>query len=116
MTVWTNGFFTEPNKKYTSWNRYVRARICGPINSSYLENVEKCGEDFKKYFMRHLNLCSGCTPSHLADTSAIRYIFGRKVRFCSADIAAVFPGFTIQDLPYMSKYIELRINEIERSR
>lgn len=116
MTVWTNGCFTEPNKKYTSWNRYVRARICGPINSSYLENVEKCGEDFKKYFMRHLNLCGGCTPSHLADTSAIRYIFGRKVRFCSADIAAEFPGFTSQDLPYMSKYIELRINEIERSR
>lgn len=29
MTVWTNGFFTEPNKKYTSWNRYVRLAYAG---------------------------------------------------------------------------------------
>ena len=115
MTVWTNGFFAEPNSQYAAWIRYVRVRIWGPVNSSYLENVEKSGEDFKKYFMRHLNLCSGCTPHHLADTSAIRYVFGRKVRFCSDDIAAEFAGFKTDDFPYIRKYIELRIDQIARN-
>ena len=115
MGVWTNGCFVEPNSKHSSWIRYVRCRIAGPVNSSYLENVEKFGDDFKKYFMRHLNLCSGCTPWHLADTSAVRYIFGRKVRFCSDDIAAVFAGFTMDDLPYIKRFIELRIDQIKRN-
>ena len=115
MGVWTNGCFAEPNSKHSSWIRYVRCRIAGPVNSSYLENVEKFGDDFKKYFMRHLNLCSGCTPWHLADTSAVRYIFGRKVRFCSDDIAAVFAGFTMDDLPYIKRFIELRIDQIKRN-
>ena len=115
LTIWANGFFTEPNNKHSAWIRYVRARIWGPVNSSYLENVEKLGDDFKKFFMRHLNLCSGCTPWHLADTSAVRYIFGRKVRFCSDDIAAVFAGFTMDDLPYIKRFIELRIDQIKRN-
>ena len=115
MGVWTNGCFAEPNSKHSSWIRYVRCRIAGPVNSSYLENVEKFGDDFKKYFMRHLNLCSGCTPWHLADTSAVRYIFGRKVRFCSDNIAAVFAGFTMDDLPYIKRFIELRIDQIKRN-
>lgn len=115
MGVWTNGCFAEPNSKHSSWIRYVRCRIAGPVNSSYLENVEKFGDDFKKYFMRHLNLCSGCTPWHLADTNAVRYIFGRKVRFCSDDIAAVFAGFTMDDLPYIKRFIELRIDQIKRN-
>ena len=115
MGVWTNGCFADPNSKHSSWIRYVRCRIAGPVNSSYLENVEKFGDDFKKYFMRHLNLCSGCTPWHLADTSAVRYIFGRKVRFCSDNIAAVFAGFTMDDLPYIKRFIELRIDQIKRN-
>lgn len=115
MGVWTNGCFAEPNSKHSSWIRYVRCRIAGPVNSSYLENVDKFGDDFKKYFMRHLNLCSGCTPWHLADTSAVRYIFGRKVRFCSDDIAAVFAGFTMDDLPYIKRFVELRIDQIKRN-
>ena len=114
MIVWTDNdaWFTEPGSKQKNWKRHVFVRIFGPVNSSYLENVENNGEDFKEYFMKHLNLCSGCTPYHLADTSAIRYIFGRKVRFCSADIGGNIHGISEGDLPYIKQYIELRIKEI----
>lgn len=113
MTVWTLGFYHEPTRQHNTWHRYIRCRVAGTVNSSYLEQVEKEGDDFKQYFMRHLNRCNGCTPAHLKSQNAVKKIFGRSVRFCSADIATEIGGLTINDLPYIRKFIEMRIREIE---
>ena len=113
MTVWTLGFYHEPTRQHNTWRRYVRCRVAGTVNPSYLEQVEIEGDDFKRYFMRHLNRCNGCTPAHLNSQNAIKKIFGRSVRFCSADIATEIAGLNISDLPYIRKFIEMRIKEIE---
>ncbi|MBQ7338874.1 MAG: hypothetical protein IJW40_10555 [Clostridia bacterium] len=113
MSVWTHGLYHEPTRQHDTWRRYVRCRVAGTVNSSYLEQVEIEGDDFKQYFMRHLNRCSGCTPAHLNSQNAIKKIFGRSVRFCSINIATEIAGLTINDLPYIRKFIEMRIREIE---
>lgn len=116
MSVWTHGLYHEPTRQHNTWRRYVRCRVAGPVNSSYLEQVEKEGDDFKRYFMRHLNRCNGCTPAHLNSQNAIKKIFGRNIRFCSADIATEIAGLTINDLPYIRRFIEMRIREIEEGK
>lgn len=113
MSVWTHGLYHEPTRQHNTWRRYVRCRVAGTVNSSYLEQVEIEGDDFKQYFMRHLNRCNGCTPAHLSNQNAIKKIFGRSVRFCSADIATEIGGLTINALPYIRRFIEMRIREIE---
>ena len=110
LGVGTNNdsWFTEPNRKQNLWVRHVAVNISESSDPSYFDNIEKLGEDFKKYYMRHLPFCRACTPYHTSG-SAQNVIFGKKVRLCSG-YGGCISKFTVKDLPYIRKYIELYIN------
>ena len=52
LGVGTNNdsWFTEPNRKQNLWVRHVAVNISESSDPSYFDNIEKLGEDFKKYY------------------------------------------------------------------
>jgi hypothetical protein len=111
MHIWLDNTSKEPNRAQKKWIRYIIVSIRGSSRSEYLHKVECYGEDFVKYFRRHLNYCVCCNPDHVVGRSGIRQILGKNVRICS-DPGGIIKKPTPEDLPYIKKYIDLRIEEI----
>lgn len=96
------------NWMYNKFVHNFRVRIDGGHSDLYLNTIENEGDDFKKYFVKHLNYCTACSPSHLA---GIQKIYGKTVRLCGN------PSFRItnpdiSDIGYIEKFIDLRCNSI----
>ena len=114
MTVTTDNrsWWIEPRGLQKQWTRYIHVRLRGSSRPEYLQHVESYGEEFVKYFQRHLNYCVCCNPDHVVGNIGKRQVFGRNVRLCSPEIRGDIKGLTEKDLPYIRKYIELRLEEI----
>ncbi len=112
MTITTDNWWIEPNGSQKQWTRYIHVRLRGSSRPDYLEHVKSYGEEFVKYFQRHLNYCVCCNPDHVVGANGIRQVFGRNVRLCSPEIRGDIKGLTEKDIPYIRKYIDLRIEEI----
>ena len=111
VTIWVHDAWIEPHRAQKHWIRNLTVRIWGSARPEYQQNVEKCGEDFVKYFRRHLNYCGCCNPDHVAGSSGIRQVLSKNVRICS-DPGGIVKNPATEDLPYIRKYIDLRIDEI----
>jgi hypothetical protein len=73
-------------------------------NNGYLDLIAGQGDEFVRYFMRHMNYCKACSTSHIG---GFKEVLGRKVRLCG------HPSFGIanpkeEDLYYIEKFIEFR--------
>ena len=112
MTITTDGWWHEPHGSQTQWGRYIHVRLRGSSRPEYLRHVESYGEAFVKYFQQHLNYCVCCNPDHTVGSNGVRQVFGRNVRLCSPEIRGDIKGLTEKDLPYIKKYIDLRIESI----
>jgi hypothetical protein len=113
MTIWVHDLWPlEPCRAQKQWTRSIVVRIWGSPRIEYQQNVEKYGEDFVKYFRRHLNYCGCCNPDHVVGRNGIRKVLGRNVRICS-DPGGIIKNTTTEDLPYIKKYIDLQIEEIQ---
>jgi hypothetical protein len=112
MTISVHDLWIEPHGKQKQWIRSMYVSIPGSPRFEYQQKVEKHGEDFVKYFRRHLNYCSCCTPDHVLGTGGIRQVLGRNVRICGPGPGGVIKNPATKDLPYIKKYIDLRIEEI----
>lgn len=81
-----------------------RIRVGGSHDSRYLDKIAAKGDDFVKYFMRHLSYCTACSTSHAG--GGFYNIFGRRVRLCCG------PAFRIlnavhEDIAYIKQFIEI---------
>lgn len=110
MRIWLDSE-AAPSRSQKEWKRNLTVRVYGSPRAEYLQSVEAHGEAFVKYFFRHLNYCSCCTPEHVADRTGIRPVLGRNVRIC-ADPGGVFVNPTPEDLPFIKEYIDMRMNEL----
>lgn len=110
MRLWLDACY-EPHRTQKNWIRGIIISIRGSSRLGYQQNVEKYGEDFVKYFRKHLNYCSCCNPDHVAGTDGIRQILDRNVRVCG-EPGGFIKNPTSEDLPYIKKYIDLRIVEV----
>lgn len=66
--------------------------------------------DFQKYVMHYLHYCLGCSNTHLG---SFIEVLGRKVRVCSTAIRLVKTNPELADIPYFSKFIQLRKHIID---
>lgn len=110
MRLWLDVCY-EPSRIQKNWIRGINLSIRGSLRLEYQQNVEKYGEDFIKYFRRHLNYCGCCNPDHVVGTSGIRQVLGKNVRICS-EPGGIIKNPKAEDLPYIKKYIDLRIEEV----
>lgn len=111
MTIWTDNLWLEPHGLQKQWIRNINVRIWGSSRPEYQQKIEACGEDFIKYFRRHLNYCGCCNSDHVIGRAGIRPVLGRNVRICS-DPGGIIKNPTVADSPYIRKYIDLKIEEI----
>ena len=112
MTISVHDLWTEPYGKHKQWIRCMWVSVAGSSRLEYQQKVEEQGEDFVKYFRRHLNYCCCCSPDHVLGRDGIRQVLGRNVRICGSDIGGAIKNPTMKDVPYIKKYIDLRIDEI----
>jgi len=111
MTIWTDYLWLEPHGTHKQWIRSINVRIWGYTRPDYQQKIVSYGEDFIHYFRRHLNYCSCCNPEHVVGQHGIRQVLGRHVRICS-DPGGMIKNPTKEDLPYIRKYIDLKMEEI----
>ena len=112
MSIWTDNWWIEPHGEQKQWTRNIHVRLRGSSRPEYQKNVQSYGEEFVKYFFRHLNYCSCCNPDHVVGKKGIRQVLGKNARICSPELRGEIDNPTIEDLPYIRKYIDLRIKEI----
>jgi hypothetical protein len=110
MTVWTDNLWLEPHGSQKQWIRNLNVRIWGFSHPDYQKKVEAYGEDFIKYFRQHLNYCVCCNPDHVVGRNGIRQVLGKNVRICS-DPGGIIKNPTMEDLPYIRRYIDLKMEE-----
>lgn len=84
----------------------VRIRVNGTNHGSkeYINKISEQGNEFVKYFMKHMNYCTACSTSHMGWK---QNVFDRNVRLCGQ------PSFRIiepqeKDIGCVKKFIELR--------
>jgi hypothetical protein len=94
------------------WQIATLVRLWGSPRPEFLERISEQGEDFVRYFNRHLNYCGACNPEHIKSNDVLQIVLGRRVRLCSCP-GSVFYNPTTQDLPYIQKLIEIQKEEIE---
>ena len=75
-----------------------------------MDAVRAEGEVFQRYFMKHLNYCSGCVPDHLKQPWVVR-VFDRPVRICGTPGGCV-ENPTEADMVYVQKYLDMKMVEL----
>ena len=65
MSIRTDGLWLEPGQKNRQWRRKLTVSVWGSSRPEYQQQVAACGDDFVRYFRRHLNYCSCCNPEHM---------------------------------------------------
>lgn len=108
IQVWCD-WYSEPRGHQKDWRRSLHFGISGSWDTVYTDAVLALGDEFKWYFMRHLNYCSGCTPEHLTRPWVVR-VFDRPVRICGVP-GGVFENPTEADMPYVKAYLDLKMQK-----
>lgn len=109
MRIWTD-YRIEPRGKQNMWRRNFMIVIRGSFDETYMNDVADYGEEFIRYFMRHLGYCKCCTPEHVKQPW-FSTVFGRKVRICGQP-GGVFNNPTSEDMHFIKRYIDLRLKNI----
>ena len=95
-------------------NDLGRVRVTGVYSDkekdALLPLVASLGEEFTRYFMRHLNYCTACAGSHLG---RITPIFGQNKRLC-AGIGLNVRCPKEQDIAFIQSFIAIRQQTIEQ--
>ena len=86
----------------------ARIRVNGGNTDHYIDNISNKGSEFVRYFMKHLNYCTGCSTSHLGWQ---RKLFGRTVRLCCEPHFRIVNPSNI-DMDNIVEFIQLRKKEI----
>lgn len=92
----------------------LRLRVDGGPREWYLEQIHERGEGFIRYFLRHLNYCTACSPSHIG---GLTKVFGHTKRICcwpSLSFRIQNPG--MDDLENIERFIDFRCAAIQNEK
>lgn len=110
----TDGRYTAPFRERKTWSHDIGFRIFISSHPEYQQHIADLGEDCVRYLMRRLNYCGCCNEEHAKRPP--RRVLGRNVKLCSSEIRCEVNHASMQDLPYMRKFIELRIRAINEGK